>query len=120
MAQTSRPTTPSEPSTDSREISFAGVLERVTPTLARLERHGVPPMIGSHAWLALPCGDPLFVAAVWRAAAMWALRLDELQDDAIETSKMIAAERDWALVARRLRDRTEATRSGIYVSQVIA
>ncbi|NMO03123.1 DUF2742 domain-containing protein [Gordonia sp. TBRC 11910] len=103
----------------SREISFALTIERLAPTLHRLERHGVPPTIGTHRWLELPTGNPLFVGAVYRAAAQWTLYLDDLQAESVATSNAVAAAADWRGVAKFLRDRSEATRSGIYIPREV-
>ncbi|MFW0789650.1 DUF2742 domain-containing protein [Gordonia sp. CPCC 205333] len=105
------------PDIQSREVSFRATLDRIASTLERLEQHGIPPMIGSHTWLELPAGDPLFVGAVYRAALLWTLHVDESQEIMIASSKAVAAERDWTLVSRHLRDRADAAKSGAYIER---
>lgn len=70
------------------------------------------PMAGTPEWCGLPEGDPRKTAAIFDAARHHALRVELAQEARAEASKHIAAEHDWASVARRM-----VSRDGAYIKR---
>lgn len=71
----------------SREISFDLVLQRLYRVIARAERHGQLPTLGTPDWRDLDPNDPRAVGSVYVAALLWALHRENRQhaiDDAAE------------------------------------
>lgn len=75
---------------------------------------------GSPEWVALPDDDPQKVAALLIAGSRWCLdeSIDEIhwQRDALKRAATAVSEaRDWAAVAKRIRDRDQALRTGAHI-----
>lgn len=75
---------------------------------------------GTDEWAALPDDDPEKIVALLTAASRWALDAEctEIQDrrDALKAAAVdIEQARDWAAVARRIRDRDTALRTGAHI-----
>lgn len=92
----------------------------VVPTLTKIGAPVVLPVAGSPEWAVLNDGDPRKTAALIVAGSRWVLeqQLDGMrwQRSALKQAAVGVSEaRDWAAVARRVRDRDEAIRSGAYI-----
>lgn len=87
---------------------------------------GSTPAAGSPEWCALADGDQAKLIAVLTAGTRAVLVEDELAalDDrrcaAKETAIEVAQAANWSDVARRVRDRDQALRSGAYIGRVNA
>lgn len=90
---------------DSREVSWALAHAALWPVIERACRRGALPLIGSHAWLELPEGDPRKVGAVWLAADWQVLHLELDQDARIEALQAVSDAADWPAIGRFGRDR---------------
>ena len=86
---------------------------------------GRPPLAGSPDWCELGDGSPAKLLAVLVAGSRWVLESDlaaredrrhALKDAAVEVSDAA----DWSAVAKRVRDRDAAIRSGAYIERVVA
>ncbi|OPX14383.1 DUF2742 domain-containing protein [Gordonia sp. i37] len=97
----------------------------VVPTLTGIGAPVVLPIAGSPEWAALNDTDSRKLAALVIAGSRWVLEreLDEIhcQRSALKQAAAGVSEaRDWAAVARRVRDRDEAIRSGAYIPRKVS
>lgn len=80
---------------------------------------------GTEAWVELPDDDPAKWIAVLTAGSRWCLQeqldqIDAFRAAAKEAAIDIAEARDWAAVAKRVRDRDAAHRTGAHVSRKVS
>lgn len=101
-------------------MNYPTTLDGLLSTLTRLHRHGSPPVLGSTEWAELAPSSPLRVAAIYRAALMWAFEhdLDDDIDDRLKAASLdVADARDWPAEARFIRHRADALKSGAYIER---
>ncbi|MBM7278279.1 DUF2742 domain-containing protein [Gordonia rubripertincta] len=85
---------------------------------------GPTPDVGSPEWCALADGDRAKLIAVLTAGTRAVLEeelaaIDDRRRALKAASVEVAASADWTAVARRVRDRDQATRSGQYVERKV-
>lgn len=86
--------------------------------------HGGPaPVAGSPAWCGLADGDRAKLLAVLHAGTLAVLEdslaaLAERRQASKEAAVEVSQATDWTAVARRVRDRDQALKSGAYVERV--
>lgn len=100
-------------------VDWDAVRTFVCRVLVGVTRTGLP-VAGTAEWSALGDDDPRKLAAVLCAGSRWVLEAEiaELQArrDAEKAAAIeIAAARDWVAVARRIRDRDLALRTGAHI-----
>ena len=100
--------------TESRSVAWWPVHEFVAALVAQVNDL---PVAGTPAWCLLGDGDPRKLLAVAVAGEHHVLRVEMAQEARAEASKTIAAETDWQAVARAVRQRDRARRSGAYIER---
>lgn len=103
------------PGVESRAVSWWPVHTFLAAVLAQAGT--TPPVAGTPAWMALADGDPAKLLAVAVAGEYHVLRMDTDQEKLAEASKAVAAAADWPAVARAVRRRADAIRSGAYIAR---
>src|SRR5690625_3361595 len=103
--------------TESKQVCWTTVLEFV-------QRRGVDPTsvltAGTQRWADLDDNDPDKLGAVLAAGVHHALRQDSAQQARAEASHGISASTDWGQVAREIRQRSDARRSGARIERGVA
>ncbi|WP_055474912.1 DUF2742 domain-containing protein [Gordonia sp. HS-NH1] len=103
------------------EIDWQPVHRFVHRLLAGVDHTGLP-LAGTRGWQALDDTDPRKLAAVLCAGSRWCLEeqiaeLHARRDAQKAAAVEIAAAADWSAVARRIRDRDNALRSGAHIER---
>lgn len=98
---------------ESRQVSFWEVHQWAERWIAGREF----PMAGTVAWQLLADTDPAKWAAVLDAAQHHILRVETAQEARAEASHAVSASVDWSQVAREIRQRTDARRSGARIER---
>lgn len=99
---------------ESRSVAWWPVHEFMAALLAQANE--LPPA-GTPGWCALSDGDPRKLLAVAAAGEHHVLRVEIAQEAQAEASKTISASADWHALARYLRQRDQARRSGAYIER---
>lgn len=103
------------PGVESRAVSWWEVHSFLAAVLA--QAGATPPVAGTPAWMALADGDPAKLLAVAVAGEHHVLRMEIAQAANAEASKAVAASADWPAIARAVRRRADAIRSGAYIAR---
>lgn len=75
------------------------------------------PQAGTPAWCALGDGDPRKLLALAAAGEHHVLRVEIAQEAQAEAAKIVAASADWHALARAVRQRDLARRSGAFIER---